>query len=315
ETALLGLRSNRAALINILTNSAFEAGTATTGLLDDLFNGPGCLPHGGEASPQFRAVAVALMVRLQADQARARSIGIAPDLIGWSNTGPRDFLRRYRIGDYEGPMLVKTEGTDIVVTEEAFSLGFMGPDEQMITNPISWADASAAVVAKADRRLVSAQATNADITETRVSLQIDGAKVHAVLNGLQALTYCYAVGPDGTLYLQEMGGEAPGWDVRETTFDRPRRPTEADLKTTKIKAPMYGVLVTLDVAEGDIVKGWSRIAVVEAMKMRHNLGIAGEGRGRVTRINAAVGDQVALDQVIAEIEKIPPEEDPDATGP
>ena len=65
-------------------------------------------------------------------------------------------------------------------------------------------------------------------------------------------------------------------------------------------APMPGLLVRLDVAEGDAVEAGQPLAVVEAMKMENIL--RAEKSGRVKTVSAAVGDSLAVDQIILEME-------------
>ena len=65
-------------------------------------------------------------------------------------------------------------------------------------------------------------------------------------------------------------------------------------------APMPGLLVRLDAAEGDKVEAGQPLAVVEAMKME-NILRAGKS-GRVKAVSAKAGDSLAVDQVILELE-------------
>ena len=64
--------------------------------------------------------------------------------------------------------------------------------------------------------------------------------------------------------------------------------------------PMPGLLVSLDVAEGDKVEMGQPLAVIEAMKMENIL--RAEKSGTVTKINANEGDSLAVDAVILELE-------------
>jgi propionyl-CoA carboxylase alpha chain len=64
--------------------------------------------------------------------------------------------------------------------------------------------------------------------------------------------------------------------------------------------PMPGMLVSVDVAEGDAVYEGQPLCTVEAMKMENVL--RAERKGVVTRINAAPGDSLAVDAVIMEFE-------------
>ncbi|WP_394663487.1 biotin/lipoyl-containing protein, partial [uncultured Sphingomonas sp.] len=65
-------------------------------------------------------------------------------------------------------------------------------------------------------------------------------------------------------------------------------------------APMPGLLVRLDVAQGDKVEAGQPLAVVEAMKMENILRAAKSGT--VKSISATTGDSLAVDAVILELE-------------
>ncbi len=65
-------------------------------------------------------------------------------------------------------------------------------------------------------------------------------------------------------------------------------------------APMPGLLVRLDVAQGDQVEAGQPLAVVEAMKMENILRAAKSGT--VKSISATTGDSLAVDAVILELE-------------
>ncbi|MEG3087386.1 acetyl/propionyl/methylcrotonyl-CoA carboxylase subunit alpha [Sphingomonas sp. PB4P5] len=64
--------------------------------------------------------------------------------------------------------------------------------------------------------------------------------------------------------------------------------------------PMPGLLMRLDVGEGDTVEAGQPLAVVEAMKMENIL--RAEKAGTVKTVNAAPGDSLAVDAVILEME-------------
>lgn len=65
-------------------------------------------------------------------------------------------------------------------------------------------------------------------------------------------------------------------------------------------SPMPGLLVKLNVAEGDKVEAGQELVVVEAMKMENSL--LAEQDGIVAKINAATGDSLAADEAILEFE-------------
>ena len=63
---------------------------------------------------------------------------------------------------------------------------------------------------------------------------------------------------------------------------------------------MHGLLLELRVATGDRVEAGQTLAVLEAMKMHHE--IAAESAGTVTAIAAQAGTQVASEDLLIEIE-------------
>lgn len=69
---------------------------------------------------------------------------------------------------------------------------------------------------------------------------------------------------------------------------------------SKIFAPMPGKIVKLMVSRGDVVEPKKHLVIVEAMKMEHI--IVARGRGTVTAVNFAVGDQCDTDTPIIELE-------------
>ena len=64
-------------------------------------------------------------------------------------------------------------------------------------------------------------------------------------------------------------------------------------------APMPGTVVKVLAAPGDTVTKGDPVVVIEAMKMEHTIGAAGDGT--VAEILVAVGKQVDIDEVIAVI--------------
>jgi len=67
-----------------------------------------------------------------------------------------------------------------------------------------------------------------------------------------------------------------------------------------VNAPMHGQLLEILVAEGDPVTRGDKLAILEAMKMQHE--ILAEVDGTVTRLVARPGSQIAADERILEIE-------------
>ena len=78
-------------------------------------------------------------------------------------------------------------------------------------------------------------------------------------------------------------------------------PEKAPPDTSKLLlCPMPGLVVRIDVAEGDEVFDGQALAMVEAMKMENVL--RAERQARVAKVRAKPGDSLAVDDVILEFE-------------
>ncbi len=79
-----------------------------------------------------------------------------------------------------------------------------------------------------------------------------------------------------------------------------RLPVKTPPDTSRlIVSPMPGLVVSMDVVEGDEVKAGQVVCVIEAMKMQNI--IRAERDGRITHLGAKTGDSVAADDVLAEL--------------
>ena len=80
-----------------------------------------------------------------------------------------------------------------------------------------------------------------------------------------------------------------------------RMPEKVPPDTSKmLLCPMPGLIVKIDVGEGDEVQEGQALCTVEAMKMENIL--RAERRGTVLKINADPGDSLAVDDIIMEFE-------------
>ena len=75
-------------------------------------------------------------------------------------------------------------------------------------------------------------------------------------------------------------------------------PKKAADTSRMVISPMPGLVVSIDVAEGQEVKTGEVVAVIEAMKMQNIL--RAERDGRIKAVNAKAGDSVAADEVLLE---------------
>ena len=90
--------------------------------------------------------------------------------------------------------------------------------------------------------------------------------------------------------LDRLGRAIRGAEEQESQVEHPE----------VVIAPMPGTIVDVKVEEGDSVEAGQGLVIVEAMKMENIL--RAEKKAIVTKINAAAGDSLAVDDVIMEFE-------------
>jgi propionyl-CoA carboxylase alpha subunit len=119
---------------------------------------------------------------------------------------------------------------------------------------------------------------------------------------------------DGHTLVLKVGKISGGFRIRSRGADlkvHVRTPRQAELAalmpekvapdTSKmLLCPMPGLIVKVDVAVGDQVQEGQALCTVEAMKMENIL--RAERSGVVSKVNAAAGDSLAVDDVIMEFE-------------
>ena len=119
---------------------------------------------------------------------------------------------------------------------------------------------------------------------------------------------------DGAPLVLKVGKVSGGFHIRTRGADlkvRVRTPRQAELArlmpeklppdTSKmLLCPMPGLVVKVDVEEGQEVQEGQALCTIEAMKMENIL--RAEKKGTVSKINAGAGDSLAVDDVIMEFE-------------
>jgi propionyl-CoA carboxylase alpha chain len=119
---------------------------------------------------------------------------------------------------------------------------------------------------------------------------------------------------DGAPLVLKVGRIHGGYRIRTRGADLKvyvRTPRQAEMATLMpekmppdtsklLLCPMPGLIVKIDVAEGDEVQEGQTLCTVEAMKMENIL--RAERKGVVVRINAGPGDSLGVDEVIMEFE-------------
>lgn len=154
------------------------------------------------------------------------------------------------------------------------------------------------------------------------TLTVDGEPLEATLTPVDGTpVHALRIGSASHRVLAERDGEG-AW--RLDVDGRPARVEVVDERTRRlremtravagsegprpVKAPMPGLVVRVEVGEGDEVADGQGVVIVEAMKMENEL--KAEAPARVSRIRVAAGDTVEKDQVLVEFEPLDGEEAP-----
>jgi len=134
--------------------------------------------------------------------------------------------------------------------------------------------------------------------EAQIAWQIGESAMHIVENGARHTIQFYR---DRGGYRLAEGGTALLATVRrpEAAELAALMPKKAAADTSKfLLCPMPGLVVSINVSEGQEVKTGESLAVIEAMKMENVLNA--ERDGTIKKINARKGDSLAVDDVILE---------------
>ena len=135
---------------------------------------------------------------------------------------------------------------------------------------------------RAAKQAISVRIESRDAT--RAVLSIDGAR-------RQAAWYRAS---DGTLYLA-LGGR----DLRLVNLHARDAAREEEGAGGRVVAPMHGVIVEVCVTTGQAVRRGARLAVLEAMKMQHEL--LAPVDGEIVAVPARAGAQVAMGDLLVQI--------------
>jgi propionyl-CoA carboxylase alpha chain len=142
----------------------------------------------------------------------------------------------------------------------------------------------------------------------------DGTRREVAIAAADAFGPLVRAAVDGRRRVVKLDPSATGFRVRYRGADlamqilTPRHaelaalmPVKAPPDTSRLLlCPMPGLVVRIDVGEGDEVHDGQTLCMVEAMKMENVL--RAERRGTVARIRARPGDSLGVDDVIMEFE-------------
>lgn len=138
--------------------------------------------------------------------------------------------------------------------------------------------------------------------------KINGKDFHVAVNGISGTKADVTV--NGVNYDVELeNAVAPVQQAAPTqtapvapVAAAPQAPSAASAPATGGKAitsPLPGVIISVDVKEGSVVKRGQKVAVIEAMKMEND--ILADVDGTVTAVHVSKGDTVAEDAKIVTI--------------
>lgn len=138
--------------------------------------------------------------------------------------------------------------------------------------------------------------------------KINGKDFHVAVNGISGTKADVTV--NGVNYDVELeNAVAPVQQVAQAqtapvapVAAAPQAPSAASAPATGgkvITSPLPGVIISVDVKEGSVVKRGQKVAVIEAMKMEND--ILADADGTVTAVHVSKGDTVAEDAKIVTI--------------
>jgi biotin carboxyl carrier protein len=139
----------------------------------------------------------------------------------------------------------------------------------------------------------------------KYKLKINGNSYHVHIKDVEGNNVSLEV--NGSLYEVEMESEVKKVKTPKlvrSQMKETQKPTADSLKTSestrKVAAPLPGVILKVQVKDGDAVKVGDILMVMEAMKMENN--ILAESSGTITSIKVKEGESVLQGDILMEIE-------------
>ena len=205
-----------------------------------------------------------------------------PGPAGLAETGPAIALQQHRVAMqareaavHVSPELMGWSSTGHLAASARYR---MGEDTDTVTA----------------RPVAGGFAIEAGEAQCRVSIEeITGARARLSIDGTRK-DVKFAEDGGGAVWLA-----GPVRTLRVENLSLARQSREADAAGGRVSAPMHGKLVEIRVKEGTAVMAGDKLAVLEAMKMHHQ--IVAEIDGTVSAVTAEAGQQVAADDLILEI--------------
>ena len=248
QTALFGIATNKAFLVDALSRPAFAQGAATTAFIAEAFDDETLQPAPLDARS---AACTAVLIYLNDRDAAARqALDLAAPLFNWSSATPIETPYRLECRD---------QTLDVALTPTGPASYAARIGDEMLPVRIIERNAHAALLAVSDMRV----ATLYNPKEAGIQITLDGRDFDIVNRNALFASKADAAGAGA------------------------------------VTAPMHGALVDVFVAKGQTVAKGDRLAVLEAMKMQHELTAAIDGD--ITAIHFDAGAQIPANAVIMEI--------------
>lgn len=170
------------------------------------------------------------------------------------------------------------------------------------------------------RYYVTVEDRTLEVEVGRDGLTVDGRPVAAELHGIAGTdrwrvqaghaSHRIAARHEGegrwSLHLDGRPARVDVVDERTRAIRELTRAAAGSAGPKPVKAPMPGLVVRVEVAEGDTVREGQGVVIVEAMKMENEL--RAEADARVVKVRVAPGDAVEKDQVLLELASLDQED-------
>jgi pyruvate carboxylase subunit B len=143
------------------------------------------------------------------------------------------------------------------------------------------------------------EGASASAAATRTHGLLLGGASHRVISSRRA-------GGEWRLNVDGLAVRAVALDPRARAIRELSAARAADAGPRALRAPMPGLIVKVEVEEGDDVVEGQGLVIVEAMKMENEL--RADGPARVVRLRVEPGEAVEKDQVLIEFAAIDPDE-------
>ena len=253
QVVLFGIPTNRAFLIDALSQQSFVDGVASTGFINEHYP-ENNFPPKNIKQETYIAASILLFVAMR-DLASADAQLQSNTLLNW-NTGSANVPKfLFANGDQEIDVSITPQGKNnytASIAETSYNVTFLSND------------------------------TNQAVIE------ISGYR--------QSVNFCAKVSLSGK---QSIHLSIDGQDHFLINLNSTAALKDETIGAGKIIAPMHGLIIELPLVEGARVKKGERVAVLEAMKMQHEL--IADIDGIIKTIHADTGNQVSAEALLLEV--------------